>query len=218
VWWVLYVDQYGQLHREKVGFRAAAVHVYQQRKTEIRQGRFEPQEVKWKHQNEARNIKTLEGCRQRLAWWREFVGDRAAKSGESRVIPMYSVVHNTLRKIARRIDNPYVFPGKLPGSHLTEISHSWEHFLKKADIVDFHWHDFRHTFASRLVMAGANLLEVKKLLGHHDLKMTEATPTYHRNIRSRRFSCYLFKVELTPELTPKAVGKMMRLDKSLWMW
>jgi len=51
VWWVRYTDQYGQLHREKVGLRSAALNVYQQRKTQIRQGRFEPEEVKWKHQN-----------------------------------------------------------------------------------------------------------------------------------------------------------------------
>ena len=98
---------------------------------------------------------------------------RESKSGEFRVIPMHDVVHDTLRKLPRRIDSPYVFPGKLPGSHLTEIPHSLEQFLKIASVVDFHWHDFRHTFASRLVMAGANLLEVKKLLGHHDLKMRE---------------------------------------------
>src|SRR5262249_12300052 len=94
VWWVRYTDQYGQLHREKVGLRSAALNVYQQRKTQIRQGRFEPEEVKWKHQNatvgqiiddflvscEARHIRTLEGCRQRLSWWRENLGDKAAKA------------------------------------------------------------------------------------------------------------------------------------------
>jgi integrase len=318
VWWICYFDQFGGKHREKVGLRSMALNVYQQRKTEIRQGRFEPEEVKRKHQNatvgqiiddflvscEARKIRTLEGCRQRLSWWREQLGERAAKSigasdievarlklsvsrlmahgqkpkeggrkaatvnrylagmkaafslavrnskadrnpvsmvrmqkenncrvrwltheeevrlfavlpqeyhplvlvalytgtrrmellklawadvnlqhrlitirqsksGESRVIPMHDMVYDTLRRLPRRIDSPYVFPGKLPGSHLTEIPHSWEQLLKKAGIVDFHWHDFRHTFASRLVMAGANLLEVKKLLGHHDLNMTE---------------------------------------------
>jgi integrase len=40
---------------------------------------------------------------------------RQSKSGESRVIPMHDVVLDTLRKLPRRIDSPYVFPGKLPG-------------------------------------------------------------------------------------------------------
>jgi len=44
--------------------------------------------------------------------------------------------------------------------------------LKKAKIEDLHWHDLRHTFASRMVMAGVPLLTVSKLLGHKTLAMT----------------------------------------------
>jgi integrase len=80
---------------------------------------------------------------------------RQSKSGESRVIPMHDVVLDTLRKLPRRIDSPYVFPGKLPGSHLTEIPHSWEQLLKKAGIVDFHWHDLRQNAESRKMPSGS---------------------------------------------------------------
>ena len=51
VWWICYFDQYGRKHREKVGMKAAALTVYQQRKTEVRQGKFEPEDVKGKHQH-----------------------------------------------------------------------------------------------------------------------------------------------------------------------
>ncbi len=33
-------------------------------------------------------------------------------------------------------------------------------------------HDFRHTFASHMLLQGANLVEVKELLGHRKLEST----------------------------------------------
>ena len=44
--------------------------------------------------------------------------------------------------------------------------------LREAGIENLHWHDLRHTFASRLVMKGVDLRTVQELMGHKTIAMT----------------------------------------------
>ncbi|MBN1271607.1 MAG: tyrosine-type recombinase/integrase [Candidatus Aminicenantes bacterium] len=44
---------------------------------------------------------------------------------------------------------------------------------RRAGIKGLTLHDIRHTFASRLVRAGVDLITVKDLLGHYSVKTTE---------------------------------------------
>lgn len=111
---------------------------------------------------------------------------REGKSGKSRIIPMNRTLKETLERIPKGINrirdkkgnlisrpNPYVFAsGRKPELPLNDLPREWEEHLKEAKIENFHWHDLRHTFASRLVMKGVNLYTVSKLLGHQSLAMT----------------------------------------------
>jgi integrase len=49
----------------------------------------------------------------------------------------------------------------------------WEAVLKQAKVVDFYWHDLRHTFAWRLVTAGVDIFVVSKLMRHGSVAVTE---------------------------------------------
>jgi integrase len=45
--------------------------------------------------------------------------------------------------------------------------------VARARVLNFTWHDLRHTFASRLVMAGVDLRQVQQFMGHSSIKTTE---------------------------------------------
>jgi len=47
--------------------------------------------------------------------------------------------------------------------------------LEEAKIEGYSWHCTRHTFASRLVMAGADLRTVAELFGHRTLQTSKRT-------------------------------------------
>lgn len=96
-----------------------------------------------------------------------------AKSGKTRHIPLNDEALKVLmdwRKQTEGID--YVFPGK-DGAPMNNVKKAWQKLLADAKITDFRWHDMRHHFASRLVMADVSLYTVKELLGHSTIEMTE---------------------------------------------
>jgi integrase len=63
--------------------------------------------------------------------------------------------------------------GHLYRKDSTKGAREWfEQALAATAIKDFRWHDLRHTFASRLVMAGVDIYMVKELMGHKTIQVT----------------------------------------------
>ena len=78
-----------------------------------------------------------------------------------------------LTSVKRNKENKYVFcNGK--GDKYFNLRRSFKTALKKAglDRECFVFHTLRHTFASHLVMQGVDILTVKELLWHSDIKTT----------------------------------------------
>lgn len=71
------------------------------------------------------------------------------------------------------IDPGYVFVSK-KGEKIHPNS-PYEAIMRACEPLDIKGgvHKFRHTFASHLMMAGANIYELKELLGHTDIKQTQ---------------------------------------------
>jgi len=93
------------------------------------------------------------------------------KNNESRTIPMNREVRDALIKMRKHPDSPYIFCSKT-GNPYGDIKKSFFTALNKAGIINFHFHDLRHTFASHLVMSGVDLNTTRELLGHKSLAMT----------------------------------------------
>jgi integrase len=125
-------------------------------KTGIRQG--EAFNLTWADVDLTTKIITIEG--------------NTSKSGQTRHIPLNRECLDILTRWKEQgTGKGFVFPGR-NGKRLDNVKKSWAGLLKLAEIERFRWHDLRHTFASKLVMAGEHLNTVRELLGHSDIKMT----------------------------------------------
>jgi integrase len=95
-----------------------------------------------------------------------------AKNGESRSVPMNDVLTATLEGVRiTSMATGAVFRNR-NGMPYRSFRSAFERAVRKAAIRDFTFHDLRHTFASRLVMAGVDLPTVKELMGHKNISMT----------------------------------------------
>lgn len=90
-----------------------------------------------------------------------------SKNGEKRGIPMSRFLLETLRQLKVR-----GISGRLFAISERSLRVAFETAVGKAGIENFHFHDLRHTFATRLVQNGVDLYKVKELLGHKSLTMT----------------------------------------------
>ena len=92
-----------------------------------------------------------------------------SKNGESRKIPINKALHKCLSNLNK--ENESVLTHK-DGSPVKSNKGAFYSALKKSGIDHCRVYDLRHTFASKLVMAGVDIVTVKELMGHKDISMT----------------------------------------------
>jgi integrase len=77
----------------------------------------------------------------------------------------------------------FVFKKK-DGSPCGSVKTGFLRAIKKVGLEGLRFHDLRHTFGTRLVVRGVDIVTVKELLGHETIKMTmrysHPTPEYKR--------------------------------------
>ena len=111
-----------------------------------------------------------------------------SKHGEKRHVPISATAMEVLQARPSRLKSPWVYPRANDMEHhlsFGAIRPDWEKAVNAAGLGDFHWHDLRHTFASRAVMAGVDLMTVANWLGHKSLAMmtryAHLAPDHHKS-------------------------------------
>ena len=104
---------------------------------------------------------------------RNFITLLKTKTGKARHIPLNSVAVAAFKLLQKRAPKGtarvFLNVHKEP---LTEYKHWFEPAVTKAGLEDFTWYCLRHTFASRLAMAGVDLRTIADLMGHQTIQMT----------------------------------------------
>ncbi len=129
----------------------------------------------------------LTGCRMseiRDLRWAHVTADEIAlpdaKTG-GRAVPLSPEARAVLASLPRAAGNPWVFPGRFPGAHRTDLQRPWRIIRARAGLDDVRIHDLRHSFASRALALGESLTMIGKLLGHTQVQTTARYAHLARN-------------------------------------
>jgi site-specific recombinase XerD len=135
------------------------------------------------------------------------------KGGEGRIIPMSDQLTESLKHVSKDMEpGSYIF-AKGNGKPLTYsgLRKAFDRVVRVAGITDFTFHDLRHSFASRLVMAGVDLVTVKELLGHKDIQMTMR---YSHPVPAHKRAAVKILDRVTANLTTPSEKKVLSLPKT----
>ena len=93
-----------------------------------------------------------------------------SKNGASRTVPLNSVVRTALSEMKQEATIDLVFVGR-GGKPLRSIRNAFERACQDAGLKNVTPHTLRHTFASRLAMAGVDARTIQELGGWKTLAL-----------------------------------------------
>lgn len=128
------------------------------------------------------------------------------KTARRRIVPLNQTARAALLSRARhRAEHcpasPWVFCDE-DGNRLANVRKGFEMACQRAGIQDFRIHDLRHTCAAWLVTAGAPLAEVRDLLGHQSVVMTER----YAHLAPENLRSTVARLDARPDLAQSSHG------------
>ena len=121
-----------------------------------------------------RSSDTLSLTWEEVDFERKVIRKKVQKTQKMLTLPLNPVVLSVLRRREACRHKEYVFYNPETGGPWKDVWHGLKKICPKAGLGDdVNWNTFRHTFATRLLRAGANIVTVKTLMGHSSIKVTE---------------------------------------------
>jgi integrase len=102
---------------------------------------------------------------------RRIIAVTRAKSKKIRHIPINGTLLDVLSGIKR--NHPYVFINPDRGEPWQQVKKGFKSACLKAGVENLRFHDLRHTFATRLIERGTDIITIRDLLGHSSVRVTE---------------------------------------------
>lgn len=101
-----------------------------------------------------------------------------------RVVPMTSKLHGLLLELKKEAQGEFVFSTKGKPCEPRLLTYHFHRVRKKARLEGIHFHQLRHTFATRCLESTIDPLNVSKLLGHASPQLT--TSVYYDSMMEQR--------------------------------
>ena len=91
------------------------------------------------------------------------------KNGEAKAAPLNEELTVLLKNTIKCLHHDYVFTRN--NKPISNIRKAFKRACAEAEIKDFTFHDFRHTFVTRKRIEGHDPVKIMKVTGHKDVSM-----------------------------------------------
>lgn len=102
----------------------------------------------------------------------QLIYDAAKTEAAVRTIPFGPKVRKQLLQLKRKSNSRYVFSNKNCPIEPRLLTYHFHRIRKKAGLQEIHFHQLRHTFATRCLEAQGDILSVSAMLGHTSTQLT----------------------------------------------
>lgn len=147
--------------------------------------------LKWENIDFQRGIIRIEKTLQRIPvknveYKTKIIIDKVKTRSSNRIIPISNTVKSWLKSRYFNAKNDFVLSSSGKPCEPRLITYHFHKIREIAGLSNIHFHQLRHTFATRCLETRANAVSVSSLLGHSSIKMT--LDTYADSMIEERMS------------------------------